>query len=87
MVPHYAEAAFMKTILFLFSHMNFTHEKMSNALNLPWKKGATFEMFTRKIIHLQKKNMEKLSTFLFTQIVKDLHHLTHLKNVPTIYFT
>ena len=32
---HYAEAAFMKTILFLFSHLNFTHEKISHAFNLP----------------------------------------------------
>ena len=32
--PHYAEAAFMKTTLFLFSHMNFTHEKISHTFNL-----------------------------------------------------
>ena len=35
--PHYAEAAFMDTILLFFSHINFTHEKMMHAFNLPWK--------------------------------------------------
>ena len=37
MGPHYAEAAFMKTIIFLFSHMNLTHEKVSHAFNIPLK--------------------------------------------------
>ena len=31
-------------------------------------------MFTRKLTHMQKNNMEKLSHFFFTQIVKGFHH-------------
>ena len=33
MVPHYDEAAFIKTILLLFSH----NKRISHAFNLPWK--------------------------------------------------
>ena len=52
MLPHYAETAFMKTMLLLFSHMNFTQKKISHDFNLPyiffhnywnvWKKQKTF---------------------------------------------
>ena len=34
---HYTEAAFMTTIVLLFSHMNFTDENISYAFNQPWK--------------------------------------------------
>ena len=37
MGPHYAEAAVMKTTLLFFSHINFTHEKISHAFNIPRK--------------------------------------------------
>ena len=42
MSPHYAEAAFMKTILLLFSHMNFTHENISHAFNLQYNPAPSF---------------------------------------------
>ena len=60
MVPHYAETAFMKTILLLFSHMNFTHKKISHAFNLRRKvlqllKCSTWEtfndFFSPKLLH------------------------------------
>ena len=66
MYPHYAEAVFKKTILLLFSHMNFIHKKnkKSRMLSSTMKFFTTIEMFTRKMAYLQKKNsMEKLSWF------------------------
>ena len=69
MGTHYVEAAFIKTILLIFLHMNFTHGKISHAFQSTMKHFETVEMFTRKITCLQEKNMEKLSRFYSTQIV------------------
>ena len=51
----------------------FSHIKKSHILLIyQAKKRATIEMFTRKITHMQIKNIEKRSKF--TQIVKDIHY-------------
>ena len=47
--PHYGEATFMKTMLLLFSHINFTHENISNAFDLTWIFLQLFSNYWKKI--------------------------------------
>ena len=43
----------------------FTYRKMSHALNLPWKKCTTIEMFTKKITRMRKKNGKTFIIFFY----------------------
>ena len=61
MVPHYAEAAYLKTILLFFSHKNSTHEKISYAFYN--EKFYSYWNVHQKNDILAKNNMEKLLRF------------------------
>ena len=59
----------MKLYQYIFTYKNVMHEKISHAVDLPWKKIAIVEIITRKITDMQKNAHGKKLTIFFTQIV------------------
>ena len=66
---HYAEAAFTKIILWLFSHVNFTHERITQVFNPPWTILHLLKCTPEKKIRDRKKNKtwKNLTDFFFSQ--------------------